>query len=93
MPWGPPRICCWSEKESMPLHIDKNEKNNMNYSCIGYLNDSYKGGSLFFDNGFEIKPKENSLIFFKSDSICHGVKEIITGKRYTIPAWFSEIRL
>jgi len=95
MPWQnqKSRICCWSKGESMDLHVDKNEKDDMEYSCIGYLNENYEGGLLFFKDGTKIKPKERSLIFFKSKNNYHGVSEIIKGKRYTIPLWFKELKI
>tara|TARA_R110000751_G_C13722971_1_gene475670 strand:- start:721 stop:1236 length:516 start_codon:yes stop_codon:yes gene_type:complete len=88
--WQKPRICCWSKGEFMNLHIDKTQKDDMEYSCVGYLNNNYEGGSLFFEDGTEIKPKERSLIFFKSDGNCHGVNKITKGKRYTLPSWFKD---
>jgi ribosomal protein S15P/S13E len=88
--WQKPRICCWSEGEEMIMHVDKNKKDDMEYSCIGYLNEDYNGGKLIFNDGTEIKPKERSIIFFKSENNYHMVSRIIKGKRYTIPCWFKK---
>jgi hypothetical protein len=60
------------------------------YVAILYLNGDYEGGELYFpDHNIEFKPTEHSLIVFPGGvENIHGVREIISGTRYTmVPFW------
>jgi len=63
-------------------------------SVLGYLNDDYEGGELYFPQfNHVIRPKKNMLILFPgSTHYVHGVSEVTSGTRYTISQWsiFSE---
>ena len=61
------------------------------FGTIVYLNDDYLGGEIFYPQyGIEVKPKAGSLIIHRgnSDNI-HGIKKIISGTRYAIPAFWG----
>jgi len=64
------------------------------YSAVINLNDSYVGGETFFaETEYKVIPKIGKLILFTSgkDHI-HGVKEVISGSRYTMALWFTKNR-
>lgn len=54
-------------------------------SCLIYLNDDYEGGQLHFpQSGIELKPKKGTIVAFHGGHYnIHGVKEVISGVRYT----------
>jgi len=65
-------------------------------SVSAILNDGYEGGELCFqtigdDNGIEyseIKGKKGDVIIFPS-YMCHRVKPITKGTRYSVVAWYG----
>lgn len=56
-----------------------------------YINDDYEGGELYFPNqGIQFKPKAGSAYFFPGDmNYIHGVTEIKSGIRYTVPFFWT----
>jgi predicted 2-oxoglutarate/Fe(II)-dependent dioxygenase YbiX len=56
-----------------------------------YINDNYEGGHINFPNqNFGFKPKAGDLIIFPGNNAYqHEVTEVISGKRYTMPSWYS----
>lgn len=56
-----------------------------------YINDDYEGGELYFPNqGIQFKPKAGSAYFFPGDmNYIHGVSEIKSGIRYTVPFFWT----
>lgn len=56
-----------------------------------YLNDDYEGGELYFPNqGVKFKPKAGAAYFFPGDkNYIHGVAEIKSGVRYTVPFFWT----
>jgi hypothetical protein len=56
-----------------------------------YLNDDYEGGELYFPNqGIQFKPKAGAAYFFPGDmNYIHGVTEITSGIRYTVPFFWT----
>jgi len=76
--------------EGSPLieHVDNHGDPSVAYACIGYLNDDYSDGNLFFKNlDFKIKPPANSLLIFPSgEKYLHGVESPGPGPhRYALP--------
>ena len=61
------------------------------YSSVIYLNDDYVGGETFFVDNRDIKPKVGKMILFTSgkDDV-HGVREVISGDRFTMSLWFTK---
>ena len=57
------------------------------YTTIVYLNDNFKGGETTINNDIII-PEQGKLVILDS-SILHGVNDIISGERYTMPMWFT----
>lgn len=56
-----------------------------------YLNDDYEGGELYFPNqNIQFKPKAGAAYFFPGDmNYIHGVTEIKSGVRYTVPFFWT----
>lgn len=64
------------------------------HASLIYLNENYKGGSIYFPKQFlEIKPTPRSLIFFPGTTdYLHGVRQVTEGVRYTIAGfWTTDI--
>lgn len=62
------------------------------YACILYLNADYTGGQIYFpQHDVSISPEAGSLLVFEgSHEFLHGVKEITSGDRYTILAFWDD---
>lgn len=60
-----------------------------------YLNDEYEGGELYFPNqGIQFKPKVGAAYFFPGDmNYIHGITEITSGERYTVPFFWTITKL
>lgn len=58
-----------------------------------YINDDYEGGELYFPNqNIKFKPKAGAAYFFPGDmNYIHGVTEIKSGIRYTVPFFWTII--
>ena len=65
--------------------------NRLNISTLVYINDTYEGGSINFPNqNFGVKPKAGDLVIFPGNNAYqHEVTEVVSGKRYTMPSWYS----
>lgn len=83
----------------MPVHSDCETKDGKpvftngyykyNLTIICYLNDDYVGGEITFPQfDLTIKPKAGDLIMFPS-RYRHGVLQMHSGNRYSLPSWFS----
>lgn len=66
-------------------------------SILGYLNDDYEGGELYFPElDYAIRPKRSMLIMFPGNlHYVHGVAPITSGVRYTLSQWakFKDFRI
>jgi len=94
---GFPSIRMWSPGEYQPIHADgedpqgnPNESYIVDYGSVIYLNDDYEGGEIYFpDQGIDFRPKSGTVVFFPSNNMfIHGVREIISGNRYTCPQFW-----
>jgi len=88
----------WSDGDSLDLHADNafypsgdpNYCAWRTYSAIIALNDDYKGGETFFNDGPTIGIEKGSLLGFKGDiEYAHGVHQV-KGTRYTLAMWFTD---
>lgn len=71
-------------------HIDGDAHPQIEYAAIGYMNDDYNGGDVFFSHlGLSAKPPKYSLLLFiSSERHIHGVKEVLDGPtRYVLPTF------
>ena len=63
------------------------------FAAVGYLNDDYEGGEIYFPEIAErIKPKAGMLVAFHcGPKHRHGVRPTRGNVlRYTFPSWFTE---
>lgn len=87
----------WELGDNQSPHADGEEINKKhiyhwrNFGCVYYLNDDYEGGEIYFPNqNIELKPKENTLIFFPGTlEFLHGVRPITNGTRYTLTSFWT----
>jgi hypothetical protein len=73
---------------------DRGKPNDFPYYDIAglfYINDDYEGGELYFPNqGIQFKPKAGAAYFFPGDmEYIHGVTQITSGIRYTVPFFWT----
>jgi hypothetical protein len=75
-----------SDQDGVPNAFEINK-----YVSVLYLNDNYSGGELFFPNhGIQFKPKSLSVILFPGGvENIHGVKEVVSGTRYSMVAFWD----
>jgi hypothetical protein len=87
-------LVSWPPNLEMTPHVDQdNGFAHRMFAAVGYLNDDYEGGEIYFPEINEsIKPKAGMLVGFHCGArYRHGVKatrgDIL---RYTFPSWFTE---
>jgi len=73
-------------------HYDGKPEVELHYSCILMLNSDYEGGELFFEHhNLEIKLEQGDLIMFRGNAAnLHGVRKVISGKRYNFIFFFRD---
>lgn len=95
---GTVSIATWRIGDSLEPHADKeDEMGNPNpfpdndIASVIYINDDYEGGEIYFPiQDIKIKPSAGDLAFFPGDkNYLHGVTKILSGTRYTIPAFWT----
>ena len=61
------------------------------YTGVAYLNDDFTGGELVFpDLDIAIAPRPGLLVGFPSNhEFVHAVPKVLSGKRYSLPVWFT----
>jgi hypothetical protein len=61
------------------------------YTGLVYLNDDFTGGELVFPSlGIVIAPRPGLLVGFPSNhEFVHAVPKVLSGKRYSLPVWFT----
>jgi hypothetical protein len=97
-----PAMVRWLPGQLQMPHADKELHEGENrgkpndfpyYDIAGlfYINDDYEGGELYFPNqNIQFKPKAGAAYFFPGDmNYIHGVTEITSGIRYTVPFFWT----
>lgn len=87
-------ILVWLEGSQIGWHHDANRDylEQRLISSVAYLNSQgsdFTGGTFMFEDGQEVKPAAGTLIAYFSDDV-HSVTEVTSGRRYTMPCWFSD---
>lgn len=61
------------------------------YTGLVYLNDDFTGGELVFpDREVTVIPKPGLFVGFPSNhKFVHAVPNVLSGKRYSLPVWFT----
>ncbi len=90
----------WPTGTSLGSHADNTYEDGMpNYvhwrthSAVVYLNEDFTGGSFYFQKEWPmtIKPEKGKLVAFTGGlQHVHGVCEVESGTRYTLPMWFTK---
>jgi SM-20-related protein len=93
----PPQFLRYEKGDFFVRHQDGNDHQNdfdhlriRRISIVGFLSDSFTGGSLtFYDQTttFPLMGETGLLVAFKSD-IFHEVVPVTTGERFTFVSWF-----
>lgn len=93
-----PSIVIWRPGDFQPPHADKEQPDGSpnqfpfyDLSSLIYINDDYEGGEIFFpQHDLEIRPSAGDAVFFPGDrNYLHGVNEIKSGIRFTIPIFWT----
>lgn len=76
----------YNANQHFQVHSDHGYSYICTLSSVGYLNDDYEGGELFFDKfNLKIKPKAGDLYLFPSSFIySHAAMPIQSGTKYSI---------
>jgi len=94
-------IACLFPGDSHIAHADNERKEDerwvpnhtpqLDYTGIAYLNDDFMGGELVFpDLNIVIAPRPGLLVGFPSNhEFVHAVPKVLSGKRYSLPIWFT----
>jgi predicted 2-oxoglutarate/Fe(II)-dependent dioxygenase YbiX len=94
-------LVVWRQGKKMDFHKDdgyeglhENQFKTRKYSMVLYLNDNYEGGETVIKQDGQADyisvPKQGSVVIFKSNEECiHGVNEVTSGTRVTLPTWFT----
>ena len=92
--------CIWPGDSHIP-HADNERREHRrwvpnhtpqrDYTGLAYLNDDFTGGELVFpDLDVVIAPKPGLLVGFPSNhKFVHAVPKVLSGKRYSLPIWFT----
>jgi hypothetical protein len=86
-------LVSWPQHLEMTPHVDQdNGFEQRMFAAVGYLNDDYAGGEIYFPELNEsIKPKAGMLVAFHcGPRHRHGVRPTKGSLRYTFPTWFTE---
>lgn len=86
-------ILKYSKMGYLPQHQDQGVSSRV-LSTVGYLNDNYSGGEIYFPYvNVTVKPEAGSVIFFPSNFIyVHEVKPMSNGIRYAVPQWYHSLK-
>jgi 2OG-Fe(II) oxygenase superfamily len=94
-------LACLLSGDSQIAHADNEQRKHgrwvpnhtpqRDYTGIAYLNDDFTGGELVFPAlDAVIRPKPGLLVGFPSNhKFLHAVPKVLSGKRYSLPVWFS----
>jgi len=82
------QIVKWPEGSKQALHFDKLSDETV-LTSVCYLNDGYKGGQTYFEDGTQFAPKSGRTVFFDGKYYKHGVKKITSKTRYVASAWYK----
>lgn len=94
-------LACLLPGDSHIAHADNQRKKHgrwipnhtpqRDYTGLVYLNDKFTGGELVFpDRDVVIVPKPGLFIGFPSNhQFVHAVPKVLSGKRYSLPVWFT----
>lgn len=76
----------YGKDQHFQIHSDHGYSYVSTLSSVGYINDNYEGGELWFDKiNLKIKPKSGDLYLFPSSYIySHSAMPVLDGVKYSI---------
>ena len=92
------QLVVWNQGRSMQVHVDnahpdgsRHNTPHRDFASVVYLNDDYEGGEIYFPRiSCRLRPVTGMLVGFRgSADMPHGVSEVRSGVRYTMPGWYS----
>ncbi len=86
-----PSIARWFVGNSQDPHADKTHYPDYDIGSVIYLNNDYDGGEIYFpQHNIELRPIAGNAVAFPGDEYyMHGVREITSGSRYTLPIFWK----
>jgi hypothetical protein len=86
-----PSVARWFVGNSQDPHSDKTHYPDYDIGSVIYLNNEYKGGQIYFpQHNIELSPVAGNAVAFPGDEYyMHGVREITSGSRYTLPIFWK----
>ena len=82
------QIVHWPLGSYQNLHFDS-ASDLTSLTSISYLNNDFTGGQTFFEDQTIIHPKLGRTLLFNGQQYKHGVKQVLTGNRYTLAIWYK----
>lgn len=76
----------YGQDQHFQIHSDHGYSYTCVLSLVGYLNDDYEGGELYFDKlNLKIKPKAGDLYLFPSSYVySHAAMPVTSGTKYSL---------
>jgi predicted 2-oxoglutarate/Fe(II)-dependent dioxygenase YbiX len=89
--WSPLNFVKYDQGEYIEVHSDHSYSHICVLSSVGYINDDYEGGELFFDKlNIKIKPKAGDLYLYPSTYLySHASLPITSGTKYSIVSFLD----
>ena len=78
----------WPVGSDQPLHLDTSSQETV-LTSITYLNDNYFGGETYLENDIKMIPKVGRTVCFDGQYYKHGVSQVKTNDRFTLPIWYK----
>ena len=84
------QILRYGESEHYIPHLDDGKNTRRRVSAVGYLNDDYEGGELWFPNlNFNYYPSAGDIVVFPSGApYTHEAKPVKQGIKYSVVNWW-----
>ena len=84
------QILRYGESEHYIPHLDDGKNTRRRVSAVGYLNDDYEGGELWFPNlNFNYYPSAGDIVVFPSGApYTHEAKPVKQGVKYSVVNWW-----
>ena len=85
------QILRYGESEHYIPHLDDGKNTKRRVSAVGYLNDDYEGGELWFPNlNFNYYPTAGDIVVFPSGApYTHEAKPVKQGIKYSVVNWWN----
>lgn len=86
-----PSVARWFVGNSQEPHADKTHYPDYDIGSVIYLNNDYEGGQIYFpQHNIELRPVAGNAVAFPGDEFyMHGVREVTSGSRYTLPIFWK----